>query len=250
MSDDWDIYLLRVDDAPASVFVDLGLHETAPVDGFLWLGYVRVSMRQPRSDGLSSGEEFNALSALEDDICKRITMTGDIIYVGRNTSAGNRDFFFYTDDEDQFLKAANAAMRRFPEYQFEAGTKPDEEWTTYFRFLYPSPRNMQLIFNRRLCDTLEKNGDKLAVPRDIDHRVYFNDGRAARRYGEWLQSQGFTVNVLDRLDDEAQFYVDFVRRDYPDKMDTISLDLFDKAAELGGDYDGWGCSVQKDESEA
>lgn len=245
LSDDWDFYPLRKEDAPASVFVDLGLHENAPLEEFEWLGYIRVAMRQPRSDGLASAGEFGALSALEEDACHRILMTEGIIYVGRNTSRGHRDFFFYCNDEDQFVRAANAAMRRFPEYPCDIGTKPDPEWRTYLDFLYPGPSDMQLIRNRRIGEALEKRGDNLAVARSIDHRSYFDDAHTARAYASWLLSLGFAIIALERGDSASRFFVDFARQDRPDQLDAIALDLFDKAAELGGSYDGWRCEVTR-----
>ncbi|MEN0048709.1 MAG: DUF695 domain-containing protein [Bacteroidota bacterium] len=52
-------------------------------------------------------------------------------------------------------------MAAFPKYKFDFGHKPDKEWSGYFNFLYPSPRQMQAIQNRRILEQLEKGGDNL-----------------------------------------------------------------------------------------
>ena len=38
MSDDWDFYSLRVDGEPASIFVDLGISEDAPIRSHTTMG--------------------------------------------------------------------------------------------------------------------------------------------------------------------------------------------------------------------
>jgi hypothetical protein len=87
MSDDWDFFSLRVDDQAASIFVDLGIRNLAPIRTHPLMGYLRVAMRRPREDGLSSQEEFDDLIALEDRVTADIVKNGTAIYVGRNTSS-------------------------------------------------------------------------------------------------------------------------------------------------------------------
>jgi len=54
MSENWDFYGLQVDGQPASIFVDLGIVQSAPIPSHPAMGYLRLIMRQPREDGLSS----------------------------------------------------------------------------------------------------------------------------------------------------------------------------------------------------
>ncbi len=204
-------------------------------------------MQRPRTDGLSSSEEFDALTELEDAVCGGITASGDIVYVGRNTSDGNREFFFYARSRDSFEKSANSGMQRHPSYAFDIQSKPDSDWDAYFRFLYPSPRSMQLIMNRRVRDSLEGHGDQLTISREIDHRVYFKTLSEAEKYANWLRQNDFEVTTLEAMeDDPSRIVVDFVREDVPNDIDPVVLALFDNAVDLNGDYDGWGCEVQGD----
>ncbi len=250
MSEEWEFYPLLIDDSPASIFFDLGIQSEAPLGGFDWLGYLRVRMQLPRPDGLSSGEEFDALAALEDGICDSITASDDTVYVGRNTSGGNRNFYFYTRNKTLFEKTANAAMLRFPDYEFEVGTRPDQEWNAYFRFLFPSARSMLLITYRRVCESLQAHGDQLTAPRDIDHRVYFDSRPEAEKFADWLRQNAFDITTLEPLYDHAsRIVVDFVRKDVPADIDPVVLALFDNATDLNGDYDGWGCEIQADPPE-
>jgi hypothetical protein len=127
VSNDWDFYPLLIDSRPASIYVNLGLAKTAPVSAQPHMAYIRVFMRQPREDGLSSSEEFDVLLGLEDTLIDRLASAGATTYCGRNTSSGNRDFYFYTSDSAAFLASAEAAMAGHPEYKFEAGTRHDPE---------------------------------------------------------------------------------------------------------------------------
>ena len=156
MSDDWDFYSLRVDSQPASIFVDLGMSKEAPIRSHSTMGYLRVLMRLPREDGLSSREEFDDLIALEDRVTAKIIQDGTAVFVGRNTSSGNRDFYFYVADPTKFEKAAKAAMREFPAYKYETAARADQEWRTYFDFLYPSEIDFQRIHEPPCPSAIEK----------------------------------------------------------------------------------------------
>src|SRR5882672_6277035 len=147
MSDDWDFNFLRVDDKPASIFVDLGIAREAPIEALPVMAYIRVYMKNPRSDGLSSQEEFDALRSIEDAIKDVLTDGDKTLYVGRNTSDGVRDFYFYTTQAQEWDGRAKALMASFSAYEFDSGCRGDPEWKTYFAFLYPSNANRHRIEN-------------------------------------------------------------------------------------------------------
>src|SRR5882762_7466533 len=158
MSDNWDFYFLRVDDKPASIFVDLGIAREAPIKTLPFMAYIRVYMKHPRFDGLSSQEEFDALRLIERAI-EDVLVDGDkTLYVGRNTTDGVRDFYFYMAQAQDWDSRAKALMASFSTHEFDSGCRGDPEWKTYFAFLYPSDANRQRIENRRLCDVLEERG--------------------------------------------------------------------------------------------
>lgn len=242
MSVDWDFYLCRVDGDPASIFVDLGLARDAPVNDRPHMAYVRVYMQSPRPDGLSSQEEFDALVRLENSLTSALSADNATIYVGRNTSGGCRDFYFYTDDPSDWEPRVSKAFENFQHYEYETGSRFDNEWTVYLEFLYPSPEDMQRIQNRRVCETLERNGDALSEAREIDHWAYFPDEDSRARFLKVIRSQGFTVRELSRSDDaENPFGVQFFRVDRPsfENIDDVTLPLHRAAIEDGGEYDGW-----------
>ncbi len=244
MSDDWDFYPLRVDDQPASIFLDLGIAKIAPIKSHLKMAYLRIQMRKPRKDGLSSQNEFDTLIALEDQVTAKIILDGANLFVGRNTSSGNRDFYFYIRDSNRFEDLARDAMGDFPTYQFETGAREDPDWQTYFEFLYPSDRSMQLIMNRRVLQQLEQNGDNLANERLIDHLVFLPNFESQMVFATGITDAKFIVDDAPKeVNGNGQLSVLFSRIDCPEQIDAVVLPLFDRVTDLGGNYDGWGCEI-------
>jgi hypothetical protein len=246
MTDNWDFYAPRVDGEPASIFVDLGIQTEAPVGSLPHMGYVRLFMNQPRPDGLSSSEEFDALvtieKAMEADLCG-----ASVGYVGRNTSGGCRDFYFYLSTPATWQSQVAQSLSVFKDYKYETGTREDAEWSTYLNFLLPGPLDRQRIENRRVCDALERHGDKLVTQREIDHWSYFPSLAAADAYLAEVEAGGFQVRNRSVGNGTALcFCVQTWRADVPsyDNIDNVTLPLFEAAARHGGEYDGWESPVE------
>ena len=246
MTNNWDFYALRVDGEPASIFVDLGIRSDAPLSSHPHMAYVRLYMNQPRPDGLSSQEEFDTLieieKAIEADLC------GDEVgYVGRNTSGGCRDFYFYASTASDWQRKVDGALSTFKIYKYETGTLEDTGWSTYLNFLLPSEVDCQRIENRRVCEALERHGDKLTVKREIDHWSYFPSPEAVDAYVADVATDGFQVRSKPVGDESAlHFGAQIWRMDTPSyaNIDNVTLPLFEAAARHGGQYDGWECPVE------
>lgn len=241
MSDDWEFYSLLVDDKPASIYLDLGLADEAPIRSQPDLAYIRVVMQRPRSDGLSSQEEFDDLIAVEDALTNHLREVENITYVGRNTSGGNRDFYFYTGEPAGFSTWANAALARHRHYQFDIGGRPDPNWDTYLGFLYPSLDDLQRIRNRHVLEELANNGDQIARPRTIDHVALLPSATANENLNRYLRGLGFAIDEPTTYG--GSIVARFRRQDRPQAIDEIVLPIAQRVRELGGEYDGWGCEV-------
>ncbi|MDC7677393.1 DUF695 domain-containing protein [Asticcacaulis machinosus] len=240
-TDDWDFYLCQVDSAPASIFLDLGQKDRAPVKGVPLMCYVRVFMKMPREDGLSSNDEYQTLNIIEDSLEKEIG--NKAVYVGRVTTAGRRDFVFYAKDFAAFEKAANKAMLRSPEYEYELGFKEDKDWSVYLGFMYPDARSLRNIMDRRVLESLKDHGDDLAVPRNLDHRVYFDCINDAKAFEKEVVAKGYSIESGNHEPDESSVFVDFYKKAAPQDINDIIDELLPLVEHCRGDYDGWGCEV-------
>lgn len=242
--DQWDFYPLGVDNQPASIFLNMSLAHRAPARGFDRMAYLRVIMREPRDDGLSSQEEYDRLIEVEETVIADVEKDGVSGYVGRNTSSGNRDFYFYTRDAKAFERAARKAMQRHPDYGFEIGGRMDPKWRTYFDFLYPSALDMQRMGNRAVLRQLAEAGDVHDATRPIDHMAAFRDKVAGDRFAAYVRSLGFEVtSAAPPEHDPRAYHVEFKRQDRPAEIDAIVDELYEAARKHDGAYDGWASEV-------
>lgn len=248
--EDWDFYFSNVDDIIGSFYVDLGLAKVAPLVDKPNLVWVSVNMTNPREDGLSSTEEFDTLSAIEDRLQEFINSKHNSIYAGRLTTDGRRDFYFYMGDTTLHDKTISESMVAFPTYSFDFGTKQDNEWEQYFSFMYPDPRQFQSIQNRRVLDNLEENGDPLTKERQVDHWIYFNTENDRETFLSKIKNQNFQIINQD-FDKESSDFPYSLQIARVDKVDIESvndyvLNLWELAEECNGNYDGWETSVEKE----
>ena len=102
--EEWDFYFSNVNDIIGSFYIDLGLSKVAPIIDNPNLVWISLKMNNPREDGLSSSEEFDKLSEIEDRLQEYITRNHNCIYAGRLTSNNHRDFYFYMDDTTLYDK--------------------------------------------------------------------------------------------------------------------------------------------------
>jgi regulator of RNase E activity RraB len=249
MTDDaFDFYFAKVEGDLASIFVNMTIEKRAPVARYGGLIVVRVTMLDPRDDGLSSNEEFDALVAVETALSDAMTARDNAIYVGRVTYAGLRDFYYYAIDANSAGNAATRGMKASPEYKFEVLSEADAGWTTYRDFLYPSARDRQRMGNRHVCEQLYDGGDPLTEPREIDHWAFFETAAARDAFVVKATAIGYKLRANlepDPAENRNGYAAEIYREDVPGTplFDAITLELFDLATQCGGEYDGWEAPV-------
>ena len=245
--EEWDFYMSNVDDVIGSFFIDLGLRKIAPVTDKPNIVWISIKMQNPKENGLSSSEESELLYAIEDNIANNITNQHNAIFVGRLTTNGMRQLFFHFGDTTDYEKTITQSMSKYPTYEFDFGGKEDKDWGVYLNFLYPSPIQYQMIMNGRVIRNLEQHGDNLTKERMVDHWIYFETENDMQSYISEIEKQNF--KVISSKQDESKKYVLNVGR--VDKVDFHSVNdyvlyLWELANVHKGDYDGWGCPIQKD----
>ena len=242
MSDNWDFYFCTVENCPASIFVDLGLREFVPILELPDMVFLRLYMNHARTDGLSSDSEYDVLNAVEQNLEQAVAADFLAVYVGRNTTAGFRDFAFYAKDGAACEQRLRRTMPLYPNYRFESGYRNDSSWDVYLNFLYPTRHAMQEIQNRKVYASLEQNGDTLTEIREIDHWAYFSDSAARQMFVRDCEKEGFSVRAFHESQESGdRFGVQVYRADRPrpEEFDSVTVMLVKFAEEHGGDYDGW-----------
>ncbi|HVW02505.1 MAG TPA: DUF695 domain-containing protein [Planctomycetaceae bacterium] len=251
MSDHWDFYFAHVNDKPASLFVDLGIRESVPDPERPWLLWAWIYFQHPRDDGLSSSEEAETLSDIEDALNEAVENGVDGALAGRITTDGRREFYYYGPSFAGFEDAIARGMERFAGYRWEAGSQQDPDWNQYLDLLYPGPRDWQRISNRHVIEQLQSSGDPLEKERPVQHWAYFPDEATRAQFVATIQPLGFSITSQEVLEDEEhplRYSVGCERVDHVDwdSINAVTLELFELANSLGGNYDGWGTSVEKE----
>jgi regulator of RNase E activity RraB len=251
VSDQWDFYFANVNEKLASLFVDFGIREMAPHAGNPWLLWVWVYFHHPRDDGLSSSQEVDTLSQIEDSLTDALGSAIDAFLAGRITTDGRREFYFYAPAFVGFDDAVARGMERFPDYKWDADSHHDPEWNQYLGVLYPTRRDWQRIKNRHVIEQLQKHGDRLEKKRTVFHWAYFSHEASRGQFVAGVKERGYTVTNESDVDDpncRHPFGVSFERVDSVDwdSMNQVTLELLELADSLAGDYDGWETSVEKE----
>ena len=244
----WDFFMCRIEGAPASIRTNLALIEVAPLEVLSQRLQFYIKMQNPRPDGLSSNEEYPILCDIEDAIGEKAEATGAVL-AGVVRSEGFLELWFYTQNAKTLAKTCEEALQTFEGYQSGYNIAEDPEWEDYFGFLYPDEFSYQTMQNRKVLMQLEKNGDKMEVPREIDHFFYFKEAAQQQAFAKEAEAKGFKVRfnddefVEDRKAEgkEYPYMVEATREDSPLAIDDIVWDLLELASPFEGNYDGWGC---------
>jgi hypothetical protein len=249
LSDDWDFYFARINDAPASIFIDLGVRADVPLEKRPWLLWVMVQIKAPKPDGLASNEVAAKLNGIGEALGAAIGATCGAQLVARVTGAGRREFYFYATEPGELQSAAASAMKPF-DYQFEFGSTYQPDWDQYLS-LFPSDTNLERMQNRRLLEVLAREGDVHEVPRKVEHWMYFANEATRDACRDTLTSIEFAVEDESRSeeeDDELPYQLVVSRVDSVDShtINGITIELARLAREHAGMYDGWDCSVTRE----
>ena len=146
---DWESYLCKVNDSIASIFVDLGFQHIAPVASHSTLSWLFIRLQQPTDDGLSRDEEFDALCRYEEDVELAISRHDTCLYVGRITTNGMRQFYFFITPDADFSAIIDEVLRKHRDYLYQVGQKPDASWGQYLHLLLPGENDWDQIRRRR-----------------------------------------------------------------------------------------------------
>jgi len=248
MRDEWDFFQRQVNGKPASIMMNLGLFGRVPQMYRPVLARVKLKMRFPRADGLSSNEEYESVNAVEDLLLPRISDQCEGLYVGRITSVGTRSFSIYVGKEGNVKQVVAETIVMADGYTAEVAFSKDPKWVHYLEELYPTPAERQSMLNRRVVDGLRKEGDDLSKPRPVDHFLYFPDARSRQAFLSQAREMGF--QLLGKLPEakprDLPFGLSIVREDFvhpPHCIDDFVAKLMNLAEQYEGEYDGWGCEI-------
>jgi len=252
--EDWNSYLCRVNDTVASIFLNLGLRPIAPDRARPWLLWVWVYMKEPREDGLSSSAEFDGLGIVEDHIVEALQSKVQAEFVGRITTDGRREFYFYAPRSDQFPSILSGIENSMRGYEFDSGSQEDLDWSQYLSVLYPSEEDLQKIKDTKVLEVLSRHGDNLRTPREVCHWIYFTTPGERSHFNDEVKKLGFEIKVETenrKHSAERPFCSQISRIDNVDHnaISEVTIQLFKLSKRFDAEYDGWETQVISKENQ-
>jgi hypothetical protein len=245
MSEQWLFFPCQMGERRAFIFYDHGISESIDSVAPRQLLKVKLRFKEPKSDGLPAGTEFDKLTALEDDLGV-LVQQHESLYVGRATVDGHRYFFVYTPDSENVWSPKLRALGDKHGYELEFWVEADDEHNGYWKELFPTPDDWQVIKDLRVMDALKGEGDDGTASRCIEHWAFFPSSFDADKFSEWARKQGYQSSTVEMTED-GKFLVR-LSHDGTIRLEDITshtIRLRRKATELDGDYDGWETEVCK-----
>jgi len=250
--DAWEFYVCRVEDAPASIFLNLGFEPHVPLGDADTLYVVRIELHDPDEHGMGGAAEAELLRSIEDRITEGAQATG-LYYVGRVRSEGVWQLTFYgrTGWSDALLPT-HTTLELLAGRHVAVRTMPDPDWGYYREFLLPDAERRQWIEDRHVVEALQDRGDTLTLARPVHHWAFFASASARAGFVADAEREGFVVaEQVDTAEGARAFGARLDRVDAVelDHIHDVAMALAALAERHGGAYDGWEASVERPASE-
>lgn len=253
IADAWEFYICRVEDAPASIFLNLGFEAVAPVAGADTLYVVHIELLDRDEHGMGSSAEADLLRSVEDRITEGAQAMG-LYYVGRMRSRGAWQLVFYGPAGWlDALKPTHTTTELLAGRKVDVRTMPDPDWGFYREYLLPDADSRQWIANRKVVEALQDQGDTLTVPRPVAHWVLFATAAERAAFLSDAEHQGFAVvNLVDDAEGPRPFGAQLQRVDAVDldHIHDVAMSLVELARRYAGSYDGWEAPIERPTDEA
>lgn len=238
---DWSSYFARVEGAPISIAVDLGLRERAPVPDKPTAYTVAVALRSPDEHGMTGKAEYEVLQDIEEALARTLR-TREVIEVGRVTGRGMRTFHYYGPPDAKVTEAVDDVMRMHAEYRYRALAASDPAWSLYTAYLYPDEHQLAFANDMKALQALMEAGDDFERARPIQHTIRFDDDEKRDVFARALADRGYEVDIEPTINAVRASRLDTID---PFKITEMRTALTTLAEEFGGFYSGWATVVQQ-----
>ncbi|MBL4730910.1 MAG: DUF695 domain-containing protein [Sulfurimonas sp.] len=249
MQEYWELYMKNLEGHPASIQFNAGISMDIKEDleySHPIVAFVKVKLKEPNEKGLISEQEEPEILFLEDKL-EAGTMRFRIgKYVGRVISDGHVTFLYYTQYTYNWAEFIESSLNEHTSYEITNGHEADEGWNYYYKLLYPTPKEWQIIQNHKACDQLKESEDNLYLKRAIEHKLYFTNEDKKDALIKALEERNFKIQK-DIVNEDGVKGFGFYRIDKPfyHDIDALTLELIDLVELYDAQYDGWETSLVK-----
>jgi len=248
MEDNWQFYFSYRDGKIASILVNSALAEIAPDTTRPWLLGVRIKMKRPNQNGLSSDAEGATFDRIEPQLSAALKDKFNGIGVGSVRTNGWWELYYYASRADGLATFVVQSLHEFTGYEIMTFSKQDKAWTVYGTNLFPArPKEIHQILNRGVIENLKKLGSDLTRPHRVDHTLLFPTAEKRDEAISLVSKEGFEITdqYESEPSDASRFVLQISRNDSPELsvIQPVVFHLIDLATAIGGEYDGWGAMV-------
>ncbi|WKZ85964.1 DUF695 domain-containing protein [Ralstonia pickettii] len=245
-TDAWEVFPSQRGEHPALISYNKSYSQIAAKDARSSLFRVRLEFKHPTPKGWPPAEESPELNRVEDLLEAAVAANGGI-QVGRITVDGHREFYFYVAFPEKRAQDIVTSVAAQASYKLQNVYRRDPAKEGYWKYLYPTADDQQVIGDMRVLDSLRQQGDIGTVSRHVTHWAYFPKQREAQQFANWANANAYKVSSVAPTADKSKVGVRFTHDGTMELEDithhTISINR--KARALGGDYDGWETSVER-----
>jgi len=249
MQEYWESYVKVIDGHKGIISFNAGVADYVPDMDYMYVGFVKVKLNDPKEDGSATEEEANDVGFIEDRLEMESLRWRSGKYIGRIISNGEVNFIYYLKLDFEWKNTVESAMNEFPNYVYEFGSRVDTEWEVYQKLLFPNIKEWQIIVNHHACDNLLKEGDNLRIERAIEHKAFFKDSENRKKFIDLIEKEGFkSQKEMDvPYNGDIMHGVQFYRLDsvFFYNIDELTMHMIDLSNSCDGQYDGWECSLVK-----
>ena len=239
--DAFELYPCLVDDAPASIYVNLIFEDGAPDANRDTRYTIAIGLREHGEHGIGTAEEGEAVNEVEEAVIADASQHA-ITYVGRIRTRGIWEIVLYgPPGHAETLRAR--ATERAAGRRLEVRAVHDASWTYYREILLPDAERRQWIDNRRMVQILGEQGDRLATPRRVDHRLVFPTDAARAAFVSAVEPRGFALDHHAGTDGRIHAHVHRVDAIELDHIHDVVMSLVDIAVAHGGSYERWQAGI-------
>ncbi len=235
MPDEFELYPCMVDGQPASIYVNMRFEDTGERAGdtVYWLA---VKIHDPGPHGIGTAAEAEVLDAFEEAAIASVAAAG-LVYAGRMRSHGIWEITFYGEAGHE--DAVSSAAHELADHRVTTKSQLDRGWSYYQELLLPDAERRQWIDDRRLVQVLQEQGDRLHVPRRVDHWAVFPSQEARDAFIAAVRPHGFDAEI--EAEQVRVWRTDPIELDH---IHDVVMLVLDAAEAAGGDYDGWETSIE------
>lgn len=243
----WRVYQREIDGKPFVASINEGLCDAAFQSGRDMCLEISLTASETKANGLPTSDAYSAFQRLNDDIQAAMAKaTGaNSAYAARLTGDGMQTLFLYLPSPVVVVPEVVSIAKRHG-IACECTLTHDPDWQIWIEKAWPTSDEQRWCLDGEVIDNSVRHGDRVEVPRPIEHCLYFSDESAIATFADWATAQGFEVSSVS--EDESGKWCVLVVKIAPLEIGAVFAQtsaLTAAAAEHGGEYDGWGTVIVK-----